>query len=868
MMRALLLRQPVSWPLAFVALGVIVRVAAAAPGDLLHDGEGGCVPETAEHTRCAGAVAKRLARLVADVAACHGRRAALAMAGRPFDVQGCEQAARTRFDDTLVPFGVEAGCPATVVSNAAWVAAAVMRGKEVPHALGELSGSLFCDGTSGVPLDAAGEDSGFVPSRRDHLRCGRAVARNVVRFRRRLLRCRVRAARAGFSERAFNLDGCESGPNVGARAIYDAAARNLARLDVCPPCLDRQAQDALGDRTAAWLEEVSALLLACEVRHLRVAFRDAACPSSLAPPGCGAGTAATCHEAWAGPTCTTGHGQQAFYFLPEDGPADGGGSRAWSFAIRPQARLFYGLYPEATGSVRVTADGAGGAGTRTGASDQAHLRLSIGFPASRLLVLRWFTGGLPPGADGRLQLRVGPDVMLDTSESPGPAVRGMRIWPVTWAGDLDLTVSAAVSGARDQPTPSADLLWHLAVLRPNGDDDRDGTPNAEDTDPLDGSVPGPRPPSGRPRVLLLGLDGVGWDVLRPLVDAGFLPTIGGLVEGGAIAGLDETPNHPTSCCFCPPVWSSIATGQPAPAHHMDVIRSEPADRPVPSVWQVLARHRGTSTQINYRNTFPPEPGTTYAVTEPATFTTAFEDFFTTWGGGVDVRSDNVNRLQFTWPPLLLESLGLLPHAGPRPEVWISFGQDRIGSQALQRIVMGEQTDLTAWILHSPDKAEHVLWHTVQSSPTAPVNQAALLQQAQEWTGPIYGGVWTFGSVASQILEADLLLSELLSRVSYDYIVITSDHAMTRNDPGGSLPGIHHRPGPGGQAFTGIFVLWGAGIRAGLDLGTVSLLDVAPTVAYLLDLPVADDLPGRLVRAAVTTEHLAAQPVRIVPSWIE
>jgi len=47
---------------------------------------------------------------------------------------------------------------------------------------------------------------------------------------------------------------------------------------------------------------------------------------------------------------------------------------------------------------------------------------------------------------------------------------------------------------------------------------------------------------------------------------------------------------------------------------------------------------------------------------------------------------------------------------------------------------------------------------------------------------------------------------------------------------------------------------------------VSLLDVAPTLAYLLELPVADDLPGDVVTAAFAPEHLAAKPIRRVPSW--
>jgi predicted AlkP superfamily phosphohydrolase/phosphomutase len=75
-------------------------------------------------------------------------------------------------------------------------------------------------------------------------------------------------------------------------------------------------------------------------------------------------------------------------------------------------------------------------------------------------------------------------------------------------------------------------------------------------------------------------------------------------------------------------------------------------------------------------------------------------------------------------------------------------------------------------------------------------------------------------------------------------------------------GIHTLP----QSYHGIFALMGPGVVPGRTLDTVSVLDVAPTIAYLLGLPVARNLPGRVVTEAFTPAHLAAHPIRTVPSW--
>jgi hypothetical protein len=64
------------------------------------------------------------------------------------------------------------------------------------------------------------------------------------------------------------------------------------------------------------------------------------------------------------------------------------------------------------------------------------------------------------------------------------------------------------------------------------------------------------------------------------------------------------------------------------------------------------------------------------------------------------------------------------------------------------------------------------------------------------------------------------------------------------------------------------VIAGEGILSGTRVVDVDVLDVAPTLAYLLGLPIARDLPGRVVEEAFEADWLADHPRLMVPSWSE
>ena len=65
---------------------------------------------------------------------------------------------------------------------------------------------------------------------------------------------------------------------------------------------------------------------------------------------------------------------------------------------------------------------------------------------------------------------------------------------------------------------------------------------------------------------------------------------------------------------------------------------------------------------------------------------------------------------------------------------------------------------------------------------------------------------------------------------------------------------------------GFVFISGPGVRAGTRLSGVRLADVTATVLYLLELPVARDMAGRVLLDAVAEARAASVPLRLVPSY--
>ena len=119
--------------------------------------------------------------------------------------------------------------------------------------------------------------------------------------------------------------------------------------------------------------------------------------------------------------------------------------------------------------------------------------------------------------------------------------------------------------------------------------------------------------SSHPRLLIIGLDGATFDLIRPWAAAGKLPNIARLMETGVSAPLRSVPNQNSA-----PAWSSYATGK-NPGKHGIFYFDERIEgtynkrylnggfRQGESWWMIASRYGKVVGVINVPMSFPAEP---------------------------------------------------------------------------------------------------------------------------------------------------------------------------------------------------------------------------------------------------------------------
>jgi hypothetical protein len=102
------------------------------------------------------------------------------------------------------------------------------------------------------------------------------------------------------------------------------------------------------------------------------------------------------------------------------------------------------------------------------------------------------------------------------------------------------------------------------------------------------------------RVLIVGVDGASWNVLDPLLDAGRLPALRRLVDGGVRATLNAERGRARSG----PSWTTIASGKLSAKH--GIVRNE-GQVHVARFWDILGDAGMRSVVIGWLLTYPTRP---------------------------------------------------------------------------------------------------------------------------------------------------------------------------------------------------------------------------------------------------------------------
>jgi predicted AlkP superfamily phosphohydrolase/phosphomutase len=393
----------------------------------------------------------------------------------------------------------------------------------------------------------------------------------------------------------------------------------------------------------------------------------------------------------------------------------------------------------------------------------------------------------------------------------------------------------------------------------------------------------------RGRIVVFGIDGADWQVIEPLVAGGRLPAFKRLIEGGATGTL--LSQEPSAS---PALWTTIATGVGPARHgihgfvvgsgddaaHDDDPRAAGAGRggavrPVtsgmrkaPAFWNILPRYGRKVGVVGWLVTWPAEPTNGYIVS-------SYLPYIYNWSTGRPLKGTIVQGIpRQTFPEALIHELeadkvkpdgleGELvgrfydPRAVsglPRDDrecvlgfLW-SLACDETYRRIGQRLYREYPVDLFAIYFGGVDVASHRFWKFAHPE--------ALPYGVTPGRALVLGGV-----IDAYYVYLDGLLGEYMDRLGADgTLVVLSDHGFKPVlFPGKPTTSGHHR-------LEGIIGLYGRGVKRGSRIASAGLVDVLPTLLRLLDVPIAQDLEGRVIADALDAGFLGSRPAASVATY--
>ena len=373
------------------------------------------------------------------------------------------------------------------------------------------------------------------------------------------------------------------------------------------------------------------------------------------------------------------------------------------------------------------------------------------------------------------------------------------------------------------------------------------------------------PPS---RLLLVGWDAADWQVIHPLLDAGQMPQLQRLVEGGVMGNLASLQPM-----LSPMLWTSIATGKRADAHgvrgFVEPLPDRSGVRPVgtrarrcKALWNILSQSDLRSVVCGWMVSHPAEP----------------------------VRGVMVSNV-FTVPPAEAtpDRWPVAEHSVQPPELAATLAELRVHPREIEGAMIQQFIPRAAELDQSDPAVQRRLTVLMQRlAETISVHAAATeLLESQPWDfGAVYyecidaichefmpfhapalpgvppGEAAFYGEVVNNVYRYhDAMLGRLVELAGPDArVMVVSDHGFESGPrrPRGPVEAARwHRA-------QGIFALHGPGIRADHTVEGATLLDVAPTVLTLFGLPVGEDMAGKpLVNVFAETPEVSR-----LPSWEE
>ncbi len=364
----------------------------------------------------------------------------------------------------------------------------------------------------------------------------------------------------------------------------------------------------------------------------------------------------------------------------------------------------------------------------------------------------------------------------------------------------------------------------------------------------------------RPRVLLIGVNGMEWDILRPLMVQGKLPNLASIIQSGTYGKL-RTVSAPN----CPRVYTTMFTSTRPEEHgvtgflvggitaNTNMLKEEP-------IWSILSKKGVTVGMANVPATFPVMPVNGYMVSGMLTRGKNCED-----GVLCAPKLSEVEGGDAVYPKALkselLSKVGdfyidceRMPGAedlnGHESEVILKW-LDKVQlirdqqTKVFEYLLDHHRTDFTWMVQSCEDRTGHWLY------PIAPFNAGY---------NPKINSVKP-NAFPDQYVALDKVIGALLTHVdSNTYLLIVSDHGIKplrefeETDPHAHMdhekttPVIAKHDFADGDDVPGSFIAMGPGIKRDFRLMgfAASVYDIAPTILHLYGIQQPPQMRGHVL----------------------
>ena len=360
------------------------------------------------------------------------------------------------------------------------------------------------------------------------------------------------------------------------------------------------------------------------------------------------------------------------------------------------------------------------------------------------------------------------------------------------------------------------------------------------------------------RVIMLGVNGAEWDIIKPLLVRGEMPNLAWVISRG-VSGKLRTVSAPN----CPKIYSIFETSRPPEENGITgfKVNGETAVSSLlkaPPLWSLLSDAGISVGMANVPATFPAPPVNGYLITGMLTHGKGCED-----GMLCSPRLSEVQDGDAVFPKALVgeieSNLADIPidclrmpgetelrgHEAETVNRWLAnVSQIRAQQQRLfDYLLTNHRTDFTFFVQSCEDRVGHWLY------PIQPYNVG--------YNPSIH--TLRVDAFPNQYREFDKVLGTILKHVDTDTtIIIISDHGIkplreieshdAHRDHAGTTPVIAKHDFEDGDDVPGLFIATGPGIKQGvriMGLG-MSVYDIAPTILHLYGIPAPLPMKGRVL----------------------